>query len=242
MCASERRPPRRALRAAPRVDAWERAHYLLWSAGQDRLPRHARGRIVPSARAAAGPSVPVRSGPVPGPAPGTRHGLHPPPDRRARRRDRPAAGPAPGRLRGLAGLGPAQSRDAVFRRRTARHGFRRAPRPLPDRLPDRRHPQRPALERGADLPRADRRPALRPPPPRDGQARLVGDAGGAGQAGRHRPLLRRVLERDRLLHGLDRARLAQPGDRPSLRARLPAGDDPGHGPGPGDAARPARHP
>ena len=73
--------------------------------------------------------------------------------------------------------------DPAFARRPLRSGqaaaarCRRRPRSLPDRLPDLRHAQCRAQQRGADLPRADRRPARRQPPSGDRQARLVGDHG-----------------------------------------------------------------
>jgi hypothetical protein len=46
--------------------------------------------------------------------------------------------------------------------------------------------------------------------PGDRQGRLVGDHGRAGQACRHRPLLRHLLECGRRLHGHDRPGLANP--------------------------------
>ena len=97
------------------------------------------------------------------------------------------------------------------------------------------------LQRGADLPRAHRRPAFRPHPSGHRQGRLVGDAGRSGQADRHRPLLRRLLERDRLVHGLDRSGVDRSGHGPRLRPRLPAGHRPRHGARPGDAVGPPRH-
>ena len=87
---------------------------------------------------------------------------------------------------------------------------------VPDRLPDLRHAQRRAHQRGAGLPRADRRPACRQRPSGHRQARLVGDHGRPRQADRHRALLRHLPERARRLHGHDRAGLDQ-SRRPASR-------------------------
>ena len=77
---------------------------------------------------------------------------------------------------------------------------------VPDRLPDLRHAQRRAHQRGADLPRADRRPACRQCPSRHRQGRLVGHHGRARPADRHRALFRDLPERHRRLHGHARVR------------------------------------
>ena len=112
---------------------------------------------------------------------------------------------------------------------------------VPDRLPDLRHAQRRAHQRGADLPRAHRRPARRQRPSGHRQARLVGDHGRARPADRHRALFRDLPERDRRLHGHDRPGLDQSGDRRALGPRFPGHHHPRHGARAGDAARSSRH-
>ena len=92
--------------------------------------------------------------------------------------------------------------------------------PVPDRLPDLRHAQRRAQQRGADLPRAHRRPARRQRASGHRQSRLVGDHGRARPADRHRALFRHLPERGRRLHGHDRPGLDQPEDRHALGPRL----------------------
>ena len=59
---------------------------------------------------------------------------------------------------------------------------------------------------GAGLPRADPRPVCRRDPSDYRQGRLVGDGGGAGPAGGHRPLLRHLRQCAGRLHGLHRSR------------------------------------
>ena len=98
-----------------------------------------------------------------------------------------------------------------------------------------------AHQRGADLPRADRRPARRQRASGHRQARLVGDHGRSGQADRHRALFRHLPERARRLHGLDRAGLDQSGDRQAVGPRFSGHHHPRHGARAGDAARSARH-
>ena len=98
-----------------------------------------------------------------------------------------------------------------------------------------------AQQRGADLPRAHRRPARRQRPSGDRQARLVGNHGRARQADRHRALFRHLPERGRRLHGHDRAGLDQSADRQALGPRLSGHHHPRHGARAGDAARPSRH-
>ena len=55
------------------------------------------------------------------------------------------------------------------------------------------------------LPCADRRPACPQRAPGHGQAWLVGHDARCGPAARHRQVFHHLLERDRRLHGLDRA-------------------------------------
>ena len=112
---------------------------------------------------------------------------------------------------------------------------------VPDRLQDLRHAQRRALQRGADLPRAHRRPACRQRPSGDRQARLVGDDGRPRQADRHRALFRHLPERRRRLHGHDRPGLDQSEDRQALGPGFSRHHHPRHGARAGDAARPSRH-
>ncbi len=70
--------------------------------------------------------------------------------------------------------------------------------------------QRGQVERHSDLPCADRRPARREQASGHRQGRLVGNHGRPRQAGRHRPLLRHLLQHPRRLHGLDRPGLENP--------------------------------
>ena len=112
---------------------------------------------------------------------------------------------------------------------------------LRHRLPDLRHAERRQVQRDPGVPRAHRRPACGEREPGDRQAGLVVEPRGAGQAGRHQPLLRHRHQRHRRLHGHHRAGLDESGNRPALRARPADGDDPRHGAGPGHADRPPRH-
>ena len=75
------------------------------------------------------------------------------------------------------------------------------PRALHARLSDVRHAQCRALQRGAPLPCAHRRPIRPRAPSGYRQARLVGGDGRAGQDIRHRLLFRDLLQRARRLHG-----------------------------------------
>ena len=75
-------------------------------------------------------------------------------------------------------------------------------------------------QRGADLPRAHRRPARRQRPSGHRQAGLVGDHGRPRQADRHRALFRHLPERGRRLHGHDRAGLDQSEDRQAVGPRV----------------------
>ena len=97
-----------------------------------------------------------------------------------------------------------------------------------------------ALQRGAGLPRADRRPACRERQSGDRQVRLVGDHGRPRQADRHRALFRHLPERARRLHGLDRAGLDQSEDRQAVGPGVSGHHHPRHGARAGDAARRAR--
>ena len=108
--------------------------------------------------------------------------------------------------------------DPAFARRPFRHGqaaaarCRHRSRSVPDRLPDLRHAQCRTQQRGADLPRADRRSARRQPPSGHAEAGLVGDHGRSRPADRHRALFRHLPERGRRLHG------HAPGRRRPIRA------------------------
>ena len=75
-------------------------------------------------------------------------------------------------------------------------------------------------QRRADLPRPVGRFARRPARRRR-RSRLVGHRGRAGQADRHRSLLRDLPEHAGRLPRHDRAQQHQPGDRPALRHRFP---------------------
>ena len=141
----------------------------------------------------------------------------------------------------LAGRAAGEPDRALRRGRAAAARRRRVARALPDRLPDLRHAQRRQVQRRADLPCADRRPARRQRQSGHRQAGLVALMVGPGQADRHRPLLRHLRQRARRLHGHDRPGLDQPGDRQALRPRLSRHHHPRHGAGAGDADRPARH-
>ena len=112
---------------------------------------------------------------------------------------------------------------------------------VPDRLPDLRHAQCRAHQRGADLPCAHRRSACRQRPSGHRQGRLVGDHGRPRPADRHRALFRHLPERDRRLHGHDRPGVDQSEDRQAVGPRFPGHHHPRHGAGAGDAARSSRH-
>ena len=93
-----------------------------------------------------------------------------------------------------------------------------------------------------DLPRAQRLASRRRPDRRHVRRdRVVGQHGRAGQAGRHRSLLRDRRQQSRQLLRLDRTDVDQPGDRAPLRSRLPPGHRRGLGAGAGPACRFARH-
>ena len=120
-------------------------------------------------------------------------------------------------------------------------GLRRPAAARDGRLSHLRHAQRGAVQRGAGLSCADRRPICRRAPPGHRQGRLVGHGGRAGPADRHRPLLRHLRQRAGRLHGLDRpAEPARRWHRP-VGHRLPAGDHPRHGSRAEDADRPSGH-
>ena len=94
---------------------------------------------------------------------------------------------------------------------------RRHPRPSQRRLRDVGRARRHRQQRGARVPRAHRRLARGGSPrPRSPDPRLVGRPDRAGQAARHRPVLRRVRERARRLPGHHRPVLDRPG-RPACR-------------------------
>ena len=99
------------------------------------------------------------------------------------------------------------------------------------RLPDLRHAERRPHQRGAGMPRTDRRPVPSRAPPRHRQAWLVGGGGRPRTIDRHRPLLRNLRQRARLLPRLHRAALGRPGYRRALGHRLPARHHPRHGAG-----------
>ena len=80
---------------------------------------------------------------------------------------------------------------------------------VPDRLPDLWRAQCRALQRDSDFPCADRRSACRQRAPGDRQAGLVGNHGRSRPSARYRQIFHHLLERDRRLHGLDRAGLDQ---------------------------------
>ena len=80
---------------------------------------------------------------------------------------------------------------------------------VPDRLQDLWRAQCGAFQRDSGLPCADRRPACRQHPSGHRQAGLVGDHGRPRPSARHRQIFHHLLERDRRLHGLDRAGLDQ---------------------------------
>ncbi|KAH2813364.1 hypothetical protein KXV85_004966, partial [Aspergillus fumigatus] len=73
------------------------------------------------------------------------------------------------------------------------------------------------------------------------QARLVGDAGRPRPSARSQSLLHHLLQRDRRLHGLDRAGLDQSRDRQGVGPGFPRHHHPRHGARADDADRPARH-
>ena len=97
-------------------------------------------------------------------------------------------------------------------------------------------------QRGADVPRVDRRqPRRRPGRPRPPDARVVGRHGRAGHGDRHRAVVRRVRQRARRLPGLDRPGVAASGRRPAVRRRGSRCHDPRHGARPGPPRRSPRH-
>ena len=119
----------------------------------------------------------------------------------------------------------------VVGRLAARHGVR-------VRL---RHAQSGEVQCHPAVSRADRRPVCRKPSPNHGQAGLVGQYGRAGQAHRHQPVLRCLLERARRLHGFDGAGIDRPANRRSLWSQLSAHHAWRHGGSTGAADRPPRH-
>ena len=96
-------------------------------------------------------------------------------------------------------------------------------------------------QRHSDLPRADARSARRQCAPRHRQARLVGNHGRPRPSVRHRQILHHLFERDRRLHGLDRAGFDQSCDRQIMGPGFSGHHHPRHGAGAGDAAGPFRH-
>ena len=114
--------------------------------------------------------------------------------------------------------------------------LRHRPLAVPDRLPDLWRAQRRPLQRHSGLPCADRRPARRQCASGHRQARLVGDHGRPRPAARYRPLLHHLLQRDRRLHGLDRAGLDQSGHRQVVGAGFSRHHHSRHGARAGHAA------
>ena len=121
-----------------------------------------------------------------------------------------------------------QSTLAITPPRPAPAGQRALARRGGDRLAGLRHPHLRARQRGAGLPRADRRPACRQHPPGDRKARLVEAHGRPRQTHRHRPALRRVRQRPWQLHGIDRTGQRGARWRPMGHA-LPRHHHPRHG-------------
>ena len=96
------------------------------------------------------------------------------------------------------------------------------------------------LQRDSDLPCADRRSARRQHPPGDRQARLVGNHGRSRPAARYRQVFHHLLERDRRLHGLDRAGIDQSRHRQIVGAGFSDHHHSRHGARADHADRPAR--
>ncbi len=139
-------------------------------------------------------------------------------------------------------VGRAGRRAARPVRRTAAARLRDEPAVVRARLRDVRNAVRGARQRGPRLPRAQRlAPRGRVLRGRSGERRLVGQHGRAGQAARHRPLLRRRRQQSRQLLRLDRAAHGESGDRQAVGRAISAGDRRGLGGRAGASGRPARH-
>ena len=138
--------------------------------------------------------------------------------------------------------GPSEFAGRAVRRRPAAEArLRHRSVAVPDRLPDLWRAQRRPLQRHSGLPCADRRSACRQRPPGDRQAGLVGNHGRSRPAARYRPLLHHLLERDRRLHGLDRAGLDQSRHRQGVGTGFSDHHHSRHGARAGHADRPPRH-
>ena len=126
----------------------------------------------------------------------------------------------------MTGLGRVETRRVVLfdRGRPARLDSGATPGARRGRLRDLRHARRRRRQRGPRLPRADRGRERRGAPRRPGAPGLVGHADRPGQAGRHRPVLRRLAEPARRLPRHDRARVGRPRDGTAVRPGLPAAD------------------
>ena len=136
---------------------------------------------------------------------------------------------------------PSSQVARVRRRPAAEARLRHRSRAVPDRLSDLWRAQCRALQRHSGLPCADRRPACRQRPSGDRQARLVGNHGRSRPPARYRQIFHHLLERDRRLHGLDRAGLDQSGHRQIVGAGFSGHHHSRHGARAGHADRPARH-
>ena len=134
------------------------------------------------------------------------------------------------------------SQVAMFGMRSAAEArLRHRSRAVPDRLPDLWRTQCRSLQRHPGLPCADRRPACRQCASGHRQTRLVGNHGRSRPSARHRQLLHHLLERDRRLHGLDRAGLDQSRHRQGVGAGFSDHHHSRHGARAGHADRSPRH-
>ena len=130
---------------------------------------------------------------------------------------------------------------AFRRRQAAQARCRHRAVAVPDRLQDLWPAQCRQVQRGPDLPCADRRPACRERPPGHQEEWLVGDADRPGQADRHRALFRHLRECGRRLHGHVRPVLDQSANRQAVGTGISGHHHPRHGARAGHAARPSRH-